>query len=89
MKRKLVPPFWMLLAGVASGIVMCMLKYELNSMLRILIGVLVVFYIIGCLYKKMLDIFEAQNTPAEEEKEIVMEDEQAEGMDEGQAEMES
>lgn len=90
MKRKLIPPFWMLSAGAVSGIVMCMLHYEFKDMLEILLGVLVFFYILGCLFKWMLDLFEKQNTPAEEEKEIVTEEGQAEAMAEvgGQAEAE-
>lgn len=89
MKRKLIPPFWMLLAGAVSSIVMCILHYEMKNMLMILIGVLIVFYILGCLFKKMLDIFEAQNMPAAEEKEIVAEDEQAGSLDEGQMDIEN
>lgn len=89
MKRKLIPPFWMLLAGAVSSIIMCILHYEMKNMLMILIGVLVIFYIIGCLFKKMLDIFEVQNEPPAEQKEIVAEDEQTEGMDEVSADVES
>lgn len=92
MKRKLIPPFWMLLAGAVSSVIMFALHYETKSMLMILIGVLIGFYIIGCLFKWMLDLFEKQNEPVIEEKEIVAEDEQAEemrGMDEGQVDVES
>lgn len=92
MKRKLIPPFWMLLAGAVSSVIMFALHYETGSMLMILAGVLIGFYIIGCLFKWMLDLFEKQNEPAAEEKEIVSEDEQAEEMremDEGQVDLES
>lgn len=92
MKRKLIPPFWMLLAGAVSSIVMFSLHYETKNMLVILFGILIGFYIIGCLFKWMLDLFERQNEPAVEEKEIVAEDEQAEAMqemDEGQVDVES
>ena len=90
MKRKLIPPFCMLFAGAVSGIIMLVLDYEAKKMLLILLGVLLGFYIIGCLFKFMLDIFEKQNEPAAEEKEIVAEEDQlelAEEMDEGQMEM--
>ncbi len=92
MKRKLIPPFWMLFAGAVSSVIMFTLHYETKSMLMILMGVLIGFYIIGCLFKWMLDLFEKQNEPIMEEKEIVAEDEQAEGipaMDEGQVDVES
>lgn len=84
MKRKLIPPFLMLFAGAVSSIIMVVLQYETKSMLMILIGILIGFYIMGSLFKWMLDIFEKQNEePIIEEKEIVSE-EQAEEMDEGQ-----
>ncbi len=92
MKRKLIPPFWMLLAGAVSSLIMYILHYETKNMLIILLGVLVVFYMIGCLFKWMLDLFEKQNEPLMEEKEIVSEDELAEamaGMDEGQVDVDS
>ncbi len=92
MKRKLIPPFWMLLAGAVSSLIMYILHYETKNMLIILLGVLVVFYLIGCLFKWMLDLFEKQNEPLMEEKEIVSEDELAEamaGMDEGQVDVDS
>lgn len=91
MKRKLIPPFWTLLAGAVSSIIMLILHYETKSMLMILLGVLIGFYIIGCLFEKMLDLFDKQNEPIIEEKEIVAEDEQAEEMsefDEGQVDVE-
>lgn len=87
MKRKLIPPFWMLLAGAACGVIMLVFHYEAKPMLLILLGVLLGFYVIGCLYKFMLDLFEKQNEPVPEEKEIVAEEDQldlAEETDEGQ-----
>ncbi|WMC92992.1 hypothetical protein [Kineothrix sp. MB12-C1] len=61
MKRKLIPPFLMLFAGAFTSITMWLLHYETNKMLLILLGVLVLFYIIGCLLKWMLDLFDKQN----------------------------
>ncbi len=92
MKRKLIPPFWMLLAGAVSSLIMYSLHYETKNMLTILLGVLIVFYMVGCLFKWMLDLFDRQNMPIVEEKETVSEDELAEamaGMDEGQVDVES
>ena len=63
MKRKLVPPFIMLLAGAVTSIVMYRNHYEIKTMLWILVAVLVSFYIIGVAIKKVLDAFEKANTP--------------------------
>lgn len=80
MKRKLIPPFLMLFAGAISSIIMYILHYETKSMLTILLGVLISFYIVGNLFVFMLNIFDRQNeeTAAEEEEttEEMSEDEQ-------------
>lgn len=59
-KRKLIPPFVMLLAGSIVSITMFILHYTLKEMLIVLLGVLIVFYIAGEVIKWMLDRFEAQ-----------------------------
>lgn len=59
-KRKLIPPFIMLLAGAIVSIAMYISHYELKDMLIVLLCVLIAFYIIGEIYKWMLDRFEAQ-----------------------------
>ncbi len=59
-KRKLIPPFVMLLAGAVTSITMYALHYNTKDMLIILLCVLVVFFVIGDLVKWMLDRFEAQ-----------------------------
>ncbi len=65
MKRKLVPPFIMLLAGAVTSIVMFLNHYEIKTMLWILVAVLVSFYIIGVMIKKVLDSFEEVNKSAD------------------------
>ncbi len=60
MKRKLIPPFVMLLAGAAVSITLRIQHYDMKTMLIILLCVLLVFYVIGCLIKYMMDKFEAQ-----------------------------
>ena len=65
MKRKLVPPFIMLLAGAVTSIVMFLNHYEIKPMLWILVAVLVSFYIIGVMIKKVLDSFEEANKSAD------------------------
>lgn len=69
MKRKWIPPFLMLFAGAVSSIIMFLLHYETQNMLMILLGVLIVFYIIGSLFKWMLDVFDKQNYVEETEDE--------------------
>ena len=59
-KRKLIPPFIMLLAGAITSITMFMLHYKSKDMLVILLWVLVAFFIAGEILKWMLDRFEAQ-----------------------------
>lgn len=59
-KRKLIPPFVMLLAGAIASITMYILHYKSKDMLIILLCVLLGFYIAGELLKWMLDRFEAQ-----------------------------
>lgn len=77
-KRKLIPPFIMLLAGAITSITMRMLHYETETMLIILLGVLLGFYIAGCVIKSMLDRFEKQIEEAGMEEGEVIEKELAE-----------
>ncbi len=60
MKRKLIPPFVMLLAGAVVSITLRIQHYDMKTMLIILLCVLLAFYVIGCLIKYMMDKFEAQ-----------------------------
>lgn len=77
-KRKLIPPFIMLLAGAITSITMRMLHYDMKTMLIILLGVLLGFYIAGCVIKGMLDRFEKQIEEAGMEEGEVIEKELAE-----------
>ncbi|NLL76202.1 MAG: SoxR reducing system RseC family protein [Clostridiales bacterium] len=74
MRRKLIPPFLMLFVGAITSIIMWTFHYETKTMLLILLGVLIAFYIIGCLLKWMLDLFDKQNevskTADEDEKQL-------------------
>ena len=88
MKRKWIAPFLTLFMGAVAGIIMLRLHYEMKDMLIILLGVLIGFYLIGSLFKMMLDIFDRQNEKkAEEEAEA--EDMASEEMPEGQVSAES
>lgn len=77
-KRRLIPPFIMLLAGAITSITMRMLHYKTETMLIILLGVLLGFYIAGCVIKSMLDRFEKQIEEAGMEEGEVIEKELAE-----------
>ncbi|MCM1121455.1 MAG: hypothetical protein NC416_02610 [Eubacterium sp.] len=77
-KRRLIPPFVMLLAGAVTSITMRMLHYDTRTMLIILLGVLIGFYIAGCVIKGMLDRFEKQIEEADMEEGEVIEKELAE-----------
>lgn len=61
MNRKTLPLVIMLVAGAITSILTYYHNYEIKSMLTILLVVLLVFYIIGLLIKKVLDSFEAEN----------------------------
>lgn len=77
-KRRLIPPFVMLLAGAITSITMRILHYEMKTMLIILLCVLIGFYIAGCVIKGMLDRFERQIEEAYMEEGEVIEKELAE-----------
>lgn len=77
-KRRLIPPFVMLLAGAAVSITMRVERYDTKSMLIILLCALIGFYIAGCIFKGMLDRFEHQVEEANMEEGEVIEKELAE-----------
>ena len=74
-KRKLIPPFVMLLAGAIISITMFLRHYESKTMLTTLLWVLIVFFIAGEILKWMLDRFEAQIEEARMEEGEVIEKE--------------
>lgn len=61
MKRKLLPPFIMLTAGLIASIRTFCLHYDAKSSLIILLVVLVVFYVLGSILKYVLDVFDKEN----------------------------
>ena len=71
MKTKQIPLIVMLLAGAAASITTRLIHYELEASLWILLFVLIVFYIAGCVLKRTIDLFEAQQQKEEEERESV------------------
>lgn len=69
MNTKNIPPLITLSAGLIAVVSMYIRHYELHTLLWILLLVLIVFYIIGLLVKKMLDTFGMQIEKEEKEKE--------------------
>lgn len=78
MNTKNIPPLITLIAGLIVVILMYIRHYELITLLWVLLLVLVVFYIIGLLIKKMLDTFGMQIEQAEKEREQEKEKEEEE-----------
>lgn len=68
-KRKLIPPFVMLTAGAVTSILMVIKGCELNEFLARLLAILMIFYVLGCLLKGILDRIDRQNAPPEPEGE--------------------
>lgn len=88
MKRRWIAPFLTLFMGAVAIIIMSWLDYEFQDMLIILLGVLVGFYIIGCIFTTILNIFDRQNEKKLEE-EAEGEEMVSDGMPEGQVSSES
>ncbi len=74
-KRRLIPPFVMLLAGAVVSIDMRIQRYELQPMLIVLLCVLLGFYFVGRILQIMLDRFEQQIQEAHMEEGEVIEKE--------------
>ena len=55
----MIPIFLMLLAGAITSIITYIRDYELVKMLWTLLGVLIVFYALGVVIKKTLNLFDA------------------------------
>lgn len=81
-KFKMLPVVLMLIAGAATGIITYVLNYESKTALLILLGVLLFFYVAGCLFRNMILRFEKEQDEKEKarlEKEgKVLEKEQGE-----------
>lgn len=67
-KRRLIPPFVMLTAGAITSILMVVKGCELNEFLARLLTILIIFYVLGCVLKGILDMIDRQNTPPESEE---------------------
>lgn len=87
MKRKLLPPFIMLVAGLIASIRTFFLHYDTKSSLIILLVVLVVFYVLGSILKYVLDTFDKENEKkALDEGEVIEKEAEEESETENEAE---
>ena len=72
MERKMIPLTLMLVAGAICSIVCYAQGYDAFTMLLALFIVLLVFYLLGCIIKRMMEAFEAENEArAKEEGEVI------------------
>lgn len=86
MNTKRVPSIIMLLAGAVTCIVTFLNRYEIKDTLVILIWVLIVFLIIGCVIKKILDSFHMPNEDAVNDEGEVIKKNSEDGEEEQTAE---
>lgn len=86
MNTKRVPSIIMLLAGAVTCIVTFLNGYEIKDTLVILIWVLIVFLIIGCVIKKILDSFHMPNEDAVNDEGEVIKKNSEDGEEEQTAE---
>lgn len=80
MNRKNLPMVLMLLAGAITCIITFIREYEMVERLAILLGVLVLFYLLGSILVWTLNYFDMQNEQRRKEEGEVIEKE-AEGTD--------
>ena len=67
-KLKSLPLILMLIAGAVTSIITYILQYEGKTALLILLAVLLLFYVIGFLFRKMIYRFEDEVNRKEKER---------------------
>lgn len=75
MNRKNLPLILMLAAGAVTCVINLIRQYSMLDQLIVLFVVLVVFYILGCVLKWTLDLFDRQNEEKTPEEGAVVEKE--------------
>ncbi len=75
MERKMIPLALMLVAGAICSIVCIVQGYDVFTMLLALFIVLLVFYILGCIIKRVMEAFERENEEKNKEEGEVIEKE--------------
>ena len=75
MERKMIPLALMLVAGAICSVVCYVQGYDAFTMLLALFIVLLVFYIFGCVIKRIMDKFAEENEArSKEEGEVIEKD---------------
>lgn len=75
MERKMIPLALMLVAGAICSIVCIVQGYDVFTMLLALFIVFLVFYILGCIIKRVMEAFERENEEKNKEEGEVIEKE--------------
>lgn len=75
MERKMIPLALMLVAGAICSIICFVQGYDAFTMLLVLFIVLLVFYIFGCIIKRVMEAFERENEERSKEEGEVIEKE--------------
>lgn len=75
MERKMIPLALMLVAGAICSIVCFVQGYDAFTMLLVLFIVLLVFYILGSIIKRVMEAFERENEEKSKEEGEVIEKE--------------
>lgn len=87
---KLFPLFLMLVAGSITSIMTYYFQYEIKAALLLLLSVLLIFYILGLIFIKVIRSFdkknEAEQKAREEEERLALEQE---GAEEGSSDLEA
>ncbi len=78
MNRKVLPIFFMLVAGAITCIATYIKNLTMLEKLVALLITLLVFYGLGCIVKAMLDYFDRQNEKKRLEEEAAKQEQQAE-----------
>ncbi|MBR5579212.1 MAG: hypothetical protein IKW28_09495 [Lachnospiraceae bacterium] len=77
-KLKLFPVFLMLIAGSITSIMTYYFQYEIKAALLLLLSVLLIFYLLGLTFIRVIMYFDLKNEEeqrAREEEELIPEDE--------------
>ncbi len=73
MKRKLLPPVMMCVAGLVTFVITVIRQYSLNARLLAVFLVLLLFYLIGSGIVWFLDYFDRENEKAAQQQDEVIE----------------
>jgi len=79
-KLKLFPSILMLVAGSITSIMTYHFQYEIKAALLVLLSVLLVFYIIGLIFVRVIDNFDKKNEEEQAKRELEAIEAEQEGL---------